>query len=537
MNKFQRLNDAAKEKDDAFQNSQREIIKSDDPLKKNIREASKSEVQPTSLLLQSQHAAIDKAIPASLSETELAHITLSTEQILFDSLLDLCHKLNNAFRSLGINIRDVESMHSVLDRRVQRRISFVHHGDKLFLQSHTGGVEFAVDVGVEGFVGVHEIVEGGILGSGGVDEDEAEEVLSLREGGCRAVAMAATSAVVRASPPINALIRFFAFLRSRFLSFGVVSGSVSVGQELEALLLLNKLAEEQGELSVALIVSAVSCDLPLFRFLVRRRQGETNASAESDLLVEKWAYLHMLEVAGVFGSWVIQGGLALGTVVLCERAVLPTEQFFGHLSKSRGYVESVMQRRIFGDDLANTLAGSCLSSRTDMEAGCSVQTVLDTKRRNSRHKLSELIIGQNLGTNIAIDDFRQQEDHAYCSYEYSTIDTFLKDIREYFAPTEFPGQAACRSYILHHAGTRPDEGVVPLVPIDTRKDRSTKNDVVLAIEEVGCVTQGHSFKALVFVQHRTGPFPNTTHLRLTSKLVSVLRNGHGMPVSEANVSS
>jgi hypothetical protein len=34
------------------------------------------------------------------------------------------------------------------------------------------------------------------------------------------------------------------------------------------------------------------------------------------------------------------------------RAVFPAEQFFGHLSKSRGYAESVMQMRMFGDDLA-----------------------------------------------------------------------------------------------------------------------------------------------------------------------------------------
>lgn len=76
-----------------------------------------------------------------------------------------------------------------------------------------------------------------------VEADEAEEVLSLREAGCKAVAIAATSDVVRASPPINALMRFFAFLRSRFLSLEGVSGSVSAGQDLEALLLVG----EKGE--------------------------------------------------------------------------------------------------------------------------------------------------------------------------------------------------------------------------------------------------------------------------------------------------
>lgn len=81
-----------------------------------------------------------------------------------------------------------------------------------------------------------------------VEDDDAEEVLSLREGGCRAVAMAATSAVVRASPPFNALMRFFAFLRSRFLSFEGVSGSVSAGQELENLLLVGENGEPEEPL-------------------------------------------------------------------------------------------------------------------------------------------------------------------------------------------------------------------------------------------------------------------------------------------------
>lgn len=82
-----------------------------------------------------------------------------------------------------------------------------------------------------------------------VEEYEAEEVLVLREGGCRAVATAAISTAVRASPPPSALMRFFAFLRSRFLSFGVVSGSVSTDQELEALLLVGVKGEPGEPLS------------------------------------------------------------------------------------------------------------------------------------------------------------------------------------------------------------------------------------------------------------------------------------------------
>lgn len=95
------------------------------------------------------------------------------------------------------------------------------------------------EAGMEGEVG--EAVSSSVLWSLVsvvlAEEDEAEELLLLRGGGCKAFATKATSAVVRASPPLSALIRFFAFLRSRFLSFGVVSGSSSAVQEKELLLL------------------------------------------------------------------------------------------------------------------------------------------------------------------------------------------------------------------------------------------------------------------------------------------------------------
>jgi hypothetical protein len=85
-------------------------------------------------------------------------------------------------------------------------------------------------VGDAGEVGeVGEVVSSSVLWSLAsvllVHEDEdAEDPLLLREQGCRAIATAATSAVVNASPPLSALMRFFAFLRSRFLSLGVGSG-------------------------------------------------------------------------------------------------------------------------------------------------------------------------------------------------------------------------------------------------------------------------------------------------------------------------
>jgi hypothetical protein len=75
------------------------------------------------------------------------------------------------------------------------------------------------------------------------------------------------------------------------------------------------------------------------------------------VLVEQRTDLDMLEIASVFSSWVVQGRLALGTVVLWRRgisdcgitkfatnarltktrAVLPTQQFFGHGVKCKEY--------------------------------------------------------------------------------------------------------------------------------------------------------------------------------------------------------
>jgi hypothetical protein len=75
------------------------------------------------------------------------------------------------------------------------------------------------------------------------------------------------------------------------------------------------------------------------------------------------------------------------------------------------------------------------------------------------------------GTNMESNEFRQQRNNTHCLYDRSFDNShFLADIREYQAPTRlicFPVEASYRSCIFHHAGTRPDEGVVPLVPIDT----------------------------------------------------------------------
>jgi hypothetical protein len=73
------------------------------------------------------------------------------------------------------------------------------------------------------------------------------------------------------------------------------------------------------------------------------------------VLVEHWTDLDVLEVAGVFGSWVVQGSLALRAVVLWKGSqrlwsrktttrarltkagtVLPTQQFLGHDVEGKG---------------------------------------------------------------------------------------------------------------------------------------------------------------------------------------------------------
>jgi hypothetical protein len=75
------------------------------------------------------------------------------------------------------------------------------------------------------------------------------------------------------------------------------------------------------------------------------------------VLVEQGTDLNMLEVAGVFGSGIVKGSLALRAVMLWKkvvsdygpakiatrvqltktRAVFPTQQFFGHGIKYKKY--------------------------------------------------------------------------------------------------------------------------------------------------------------------------------------------------------
>ena len=64
-------------------------------------------------------------------------------------------------------------------------------------------------------------------------DEDADEALSLRPDEWRAETTRSISEVVRASPPFSALMRFLAFLRSRFLSLlmGLCSGSSMPAQK------------------------------------------------------------------------------------------------------------------------------------------------------------------------------------------------------------------------------------------------------------------------------------------------------------------
>lgn len=113
-----------------------------------------------------------------------------------------------------------------------------------------------------------------------------------------------------------------------------------------------------------------------------------------------------------------------------------------------------------------------------------------------------------------------------------------------------------------HTCTSPDVRVVALVPIHTvivsavsamiaqkhlqrlaagnarySRPGSTKCDVVLSVKEIGCVSriQLHRLKAVMLVQHSTGPLPNTAQVRLAAELIALLGYRDRMPVLETHV--
>ena len=69
------------------------------------------------------------------------------------------------------------------------------------------------------------------------------------------------------------------------------------------------------------------------------------------------------------------------------------------------------------------------------------------------------------------------------------------------------------------------------------RPRSTKDNVVFSVKEVGGVTriERHSLEALVSFQSGAGPLPQASHASLPSQLVAVLGDGHWVPVFETHI--
>jgi len=102
-----------------------------------------------------------------------------------------------------------------------------------------------------------------------------------------------------------------------------------------------------------------------------------------------------------------------------------------------------------------------------------------------------------------------------------------------------------RSNISHKSGSGPRIRIVPLIPIDkalpSRYPRNSgpaasKNDVVLSIEEVGCIArvQIHGLESKMWREDCRCPLPQAAHIGLTVKLI-VARHESGMPVGKANI--
>jgi hypothetical protein len=83
--------------------------------------------------------------------------------------------------------------------------------------------------------------------------------------------------------------------------------------------------------------------------------------------------------------------------------------------------------------------------------------------------------------------------------------------------------------------------------------RSPQSDIVLSVEEVAYYVsmgsystlrakrtgiarvQAHGFKTFVFLQYSTGPFPHSTHVRLSAELVTLVGYRNWMPMTVRNV--
>lgn len=94
----------------------------------------------------------------------------------------------------------------------------------------------------------------------------------------------------------------------------------------------------------------------------------------------------------------------------------------------------------------------------------------------------------------------------------------------------------------------PGVRIVVLVPIDegfatcdTRycSPAATETDIVFVIEKVGAVSriEIHRFESVKLEQRSTCPFPQTTGITLTMKLVSIASDCNWMPILEADIAA
>lgn len=100
--------------------------------------------------------------------------------------------------------------------------------------------------------------------------------------------------------------------------------------------------------------------------------------------------------------------------------------------------------------------------------------------------------------------------------------------------------------VPHNPSADPSIRIITLIPVHkglTTSDagmsrpRSTKDNVVLLIEEVGGVVwvHRHGLEPFVLTKGRAGPFPNTAHLAAAGEAVAVAGHRSRVPLSETNV--
>jgi len=111
----------------------------------------------------------------------------------------------------------------------------------------------------------------------------------------------------------------------------------------------------------------------------------------------------------------------------------------------------------------------------------------------------------------------------------------------------YPTSLGASLNVPDQSGGAPHIGIVSLIPIDKALPSSNswdcgpaaaQADVVLAVEEVGCVArvEAHWLEAWEGRERSACPFPKAAYLALTARLGQVSHRC-GMPVPEANIAT